>query len=77
MPALPTRRWSHPAAPFELPSGCDINWRASRLGHRGDLARVRGHDYVTLAADAVVRRVLSVTEGRDTKTIELAGHLLD
>ena len=38
--------------------------------------RARGHDYVTLAADALKRRVLFVTEGRDAKTIEqLAAHL--
>ena len=38
----------------------------------------RGHDYVTLAAEAVKRRVLFVTEGRDAKTIqELAAHLDD
>lgn len=40
---------------------------------------VRGHDYITLAADAVKRRVLSVTVGRDAKAIatiaaELAEH---
>jgi transposase len=43
-----------------------------------ETARARGHDYITLAADAVQRRVLFVTEGRDTKTIkELAAHLED
>ncbi len=41
-----------------------------------ETSRARGHDYVTLAADAVKRRVLFVTEGRDAKTIaELAAHL--
>jgi len=41
-----------------------------------ETSRARGHDYVTLAADAVKRRVLFVTAGRDTKTIEeLAAHL--
>jgi transposase len=41
-----------------------------------ETSRARGHDYVTLAADAVKRRVLFVTEGRDAKTIaELATHL--
>lgn len=34
-----------------------------------ETSRARGHDYVTLAADAVARRVLFVTEGRDAKTI--------
>jgi transposase len=41
-----------------------------------ETSRARGHDYVTLAADAVKRRVLFVTEGRDAKTIaQLAAHL--
>ena len=41
-----------------------------------ETSRARGHDYVTLAADAFERRVLFVTEGRDAKTIEaLAAHL--
>lgn len=35
-----------------------------------ETSRARGHDYITLAADAVERRVLFVTEGRDAKTIE-------
>ena len=43
-----------------------------------ETSRARGHDYVTLAADAVKRRVLFVTEGRDAKTIQqLAAHLDD
>lgn len=43
-----------------------------------ETSRTRGHDYVTLAADAVKRRVLFVTEGRDAKTIkELAAYLAD
>ncbi len=43
-----------------------------------ETSRARGHDYVTLAADAVKRRVLFVTEGRDAKTIEeLAAYLDD
>jgi len=41
-----------------------------------ETSRARGHDYITLAADASERRVLFVTEGRDAKTIEeLAAHL--
>jgi transposase len=41
-----------------------------------ETSRARGHDYITLAADAIERRVLFVTEGRDAKTIEeLAAHL--
>ncbi len=41
-----------------------------------ETSRSRGHDYITLAADALARRVLFVTEGRDAKTIkELAEHL--
>lgn len=44
-----------------------------------ETSRARGHDYITLAADANERRVLFVTEGRDTQTIEalaadLEGH---
>jgi transposase len=43
-----------------------------------ETSRARGHDYVTLAADAARRRVLFVTEGRDAGTIkELAVHLAD
>src|SRR5438445_652655 len=43
-----------------------------------ETSRARGHDYVTLAADAIRRRVLFVTEGRDAKTIkELAAYLAD
>ena len=43
-----------------------------------ETSRARGHDYVMLTADAVKRRVLFVTEGRDAKTIkELATHLED
>jgi transposase len=34
-----------------------------------ETSRARGHDYITLAADAVQRRVLSVTAGRDAKAI--------
>jgi transposase len=35
-----------------------------------ETSRARGHDYVTLAADAQARRVIFVTEGRDAKTIK-------
>jgi transposase len=35
-----------------------------------ETSRARGHDYITLAADALERRVLSVTEGRDAATVE-------
>ena len=35
-----------------------------------ETSRSRGHDYVTLAADAVRRTVLFVTEGRDAQTIK-------
>jgi len=35
-----------------------------------ETSRARGHDYITLAADAVQRSVLFVTEGRDAKTIK-------
>jgi transposase len=35
-----------------------------------ETSRARGHDYITLAADAAARRVLFVTEGREAKTIE-------
>ena len=34
-----------------------------------ETSRARGHDYITLAADAVNRRVLAVAEGRESKTI--------
>ena len=34
-----------------------------------ETSRARGHDYITLAADAVERRVLAVAQGREAKTI--------
>jgi transposase len=34
-----------------------------------ETSRARGHDYITLAADAVERRVLAVAEGRSVETI--------
>jgi transposase len=34
-----------------------------------ETSRARGHDYVTLAADADTHRVLAVTPGRDAKTL--------
>ena len=42
-----------------------------------ETSRARGHDYITLAADAVERRVLFVTKGRDSKTIERLAAALD
>lgn len=42
-----------------------------------ETSRARGHDYITLAADAKARRVLFVTEGRDAKTIEALTTELD
>ncbi|HAZ61512.1 MAG TPA: ISL3 family transposase, partial [Gammaproteobacteria bacterium] len=44
-----------------------------------ETSRARGHDYITLAADATERRVLAVAEGREAKTVaaiatELAEH---
>jgi transposase len=43
-----------------------------------ETSRARGHDYITLAADALERRVLFVTEGRDAGTIKaLAADLAD
>lgn len=35
-----------------------------------ETSRARGHNYVTLAADATERRVLCVTEGRDAAAVE-------
>jgi transposase len=41
-----------------------------------ETSRARGHDYITLAADALARRVIFVTEGREARTIaELAADL--
>jgi transposase len=41
-----------------------------------ETSRARGHDYITLAADAVERRVVAVAEGRSIETVEaLAGEL--
>jgi len=42
-----------------------------------ETSRARGHDYITLAADALARRVLFVTEGREAKTIEALAADLD
>lgn len=44
-----------------------------------ETSRARGHEYITLAADAVERRVLAVAEGREAKTVatiaaDLAAH---
>lgn len=44
-----------------------------------ETSRAKGHDYITLAADAIDRRVLAVAEGREARTIatiaaELAEH---
>jgi transposase len=38
-----------------------------------ETSRARGHDYITLAADARARRVLSVTEGSDAKAVQAIG----
>lgn len=35
-----------------------------------ETSRARGHDYITLAADAQERRVLAVAEGRSVETVE-------
>jgi transposase len=41
-----------------------------------ETSRARGHDYITLAADAQERRVLAVAEGRSVETVKaLAGEL--
>lgn len=37
-----------------------------------ETSRARGHDYVTLAADAEQRKVIFVAEGRDAQTIDAA-----
>ena len=42
-----------------------------------ETSRARGHSYVTLAADAELREVLFVTEGRDAKTIEELSEYLE
>lgn len=43
-----------------------------------ETSRAKGHDYITLAADAVARRVLSVVVGRDARAIErIADDLAD
>jgi transposase len=43
-----------------------------------ETSRARGHDYITLAADAVERRVLAVAEGRSAETVQtLAGELAE
>jgi len=35
-----------------------------------ETSRARGHDYITLAADAIEHRVLAVAEGRSVETVE-------
>ena len=35
-----------------------------------ETSRARGHDYITLAADAIGRKVLFVTEGREAKAVK-------
>lgn len=35
-----------------------------------ETSRARGHDYITLAADALERRVVAVAEGRSAQTVE-------
>jgi len=35
-----------------------------------ETSRARGHDYITLAADALERRVVAVAEGRSAETVE-------
>lgn len=43
-----------------------------------ETSRARGHDYITLAADADERRVLAVTEGRDANAVAaIANELVD
>src|SRR4029453_4022718 len=42
-----------------------------------ETSRARGHDYITLAADAEKRRVLAVAEGRGVETIEALAAELD
>jgi transposase len=43
-----------------------------------ETSRARGHDYITLAADARQRRVIAVAEGRSVDTVEtLAGELAE
>ena len=39
--------------------------------------RARGHSYLSLAADADARRVLSVTQGRGAKAMEELAQYLD
>lgn len=42
-----------------------------------ETSRARGHDYITLAADAIERRVLAVAEGRSVETIAALTEELD
>lgn len=43
-----------------------------------ETSRARGHDYITLAADALQRRVLAVAEGREAKAVAaIAGALAE
>jgi transposase len=35
-----------------------------------ETSRARGHDYISLVADAAERRVLAVAEGRSVETVE-------
>jgi transposase len=49
-----------------LDQACFGNVRALAID---ETSRARGHDYITLAADADERRVLAVTEGRDASAV--------
>lgn len=42
-----------------------------------ETSRARGHDYITLAADATERRVLAVAEGREAKAVKIIAAELD
>jgi transposase len=58
-----------------LEQACFGNVRALAID---ETSRARGHDYITLAADADERRVLAVTEGRDANAIAaIADELVD
>lgn len=46
------------------------DWSAVKALAIDETSRARGHDYITLAADAMARRVLFVTAGRDAKALE-------
>ena len=61
--------WSVSASAMEL-ALAQADFSAVQQLAIDETSRARGHDYISLAADAVERRVLAVAEGRSLETVE-------